>query len=197
MTSEPWELGTSLSSRHWPVFYVYCLSDSSFSPRTVYCEPDQQPTTQFCFITRGRWQEESRHVVGSCWQTWILLGSSGEEIWRAIHLSGAQYVCKCLLVVFRGDIQLSTFRRSSFINDSLNLCEYEQIIPIAEVLTSLCRQGKPQKHKQSSGTVSLLENKCSQEQRELQAQPFLMVSREFSAKPGWWLLADMGSLPAF
>lgn len=83
-------------------------------------------------------------MVGSCRQAGILLESSREEIWKAFHLYGAQYVRECLLVAFMWDIRLSTFRRSSFINGCLNLCEYEYSAPIAEMLlTSLCRQIKP------------------------------------------------------
>lgn len=122
----------------------------------------------------GRWQKKDRHVVGPCRQARILLGSSREEIWKAIHLYWAQYVRECLLVAFMWDIWLSIFRRSSFINGCLNLCDYEYIVPIAEMLlTLLCRQIKP-----VTKTQVVLGNSFSFETQQvfietkLQVQPF-------------------------
>lgn len=121
----------------------------------------------------GRRQEEDRHVVGSCRQARILLGSSREEIWTATHLYWAQYVCECLLVVFMWDIWLSTFRRSSFINGCLNLCGYEYIVPMAEMLTSLCRQIKPVTKTQSVfGNSFFLEKQQAFIETKLRVQPF-------------------------
>lgn len=117
----------------------------------------------------GRWQEEDRHVVGSCRQARILLGSSGEEIWTATHLYWSQYVRECLLGVFMWDIWLSTFRRSRFINGCLNLCGYEYIIP----LTSLCRQIKTVTKTQAVlGNSFFLEKQQAFIEIKLQVQPF-------------------------
>lgn len=137
-------------------------------------------------------------MVGSCRPARILLESSREEIWKAIHLYWAQYVRECLLVAFMWDIWLSTFRRSSFINGCLNLCEYEYIVPIAEMLlTSLCRQIKP-----VTKTQAVLGNSFSFETQQafikakLQVQPFqwpVENSRQsLDGDP-----EQMGSLPAF